>query len=111
MLTSFHSQVDKHITKITTDDIRTYIGYLADERRLKDSSIQTHINTLRSFFSWLDMEDIIKKNPMRKIRSLKIDRMKARRPLSPEELEQLRTDAALTRRRLLWSFWFLQVVA
>ena len=26
---------------------------------------------------------------MRKIRSLKIDRMKARRPLSPEELEQL----------------------
>lgn len=83
MLTSFHSQVDKHITKITTDDIRTYIGYLADERRLKDSSIQTHINTLRSFFSWLDMEDIIKKNPMRKIKSLKIDRMKARSTSHP----------------------------
>lgn len=90
MLTAFQLQVDKHVTKITTDDIRGYIGYLADERRLKDSSIQTHINTLRSFFSWLDMEDIIKKNPMRKIKSLKIDRMKARRPLSPEELEQLR---------------------
>ncbi len=104
MLTSFHSQVDKHITKITTDDIRTYIGYLADERRLKDSSIQTHINTLRSFFSWLDMEDIIKKNPMRKIRSLKIDRMKARRPLSPEELEQLRDGCCSYKEKALVEF-------
>lgn len=104
MLTSFHSQVDKHITKITTDDIRTYIGYLADERRLKDSSIQTHINTLRSFFSWLDMEDIIKKNPMRKIKSLKIDRMKARRPLTPEELEQLRDGCCSYKEKALVEF-------
>ena len=90
MLGTFAEKVDKPATRITTDDLRAYIGYLADERKLKDSSIQTHINTLRSFFSWLDMEDIIKKNPMRKIKSIKIDRMKARHPLSPEELEQLR---------------------
>lgn len=51
MLGAFASRVDKHVTKITTDDIRAYIGYLAEERHLKDSSIQTHINTLRSFFS------------------------------------------------------------
>ena len=78
MLMAFAVQVDKHITKIATDDIRAYIGHLA-ERGLKDSSIQTHINTLRSFFSWLDVEDVIRKNPMRKIKSLKIDRAKARR--------------------------------
>lgn len=103
MQTSFPELVGD-ITKITTDDIRTYIGYLADERRLKDSSIQTHINTLRSFFSWLDMEDIIKKNPMRKIRSLKIDRMKARRPLSPEELEQLRDGCCSYKEKALVEF-------
>lgn len=85
MLMAFAVQVDKHVTKITTDDIRAYIGYLG-ERGLKDSSIQTHINTLRSFFSWLDMEDVIRKNPMRKIKSLKIDRAKARRPLTAERL-------------------------
>lgn len=80
MLLAFARQVNKPVARITTDDIRTYIAYLSQERHLKDSSIQTHINTLRSFFSWLDMEDIIKKDPMRKIKSLKIDRMKARRP-------------------------------
>ena len=63
-----------------------YIAYLAQERGLKDSSIQTHINTLRSFFSWLDQEDAIRKNPMRKIKSLKLDKFQARRPLTPEEL-------------------------
>ena len=50
----FAQQTDKHVSKITADDIRDYIGYLARERELKESSIQTHINTLRSFFGWLD---------------------------------------------------------
>ena len=66
MLGAFASQVDKPAGKITADDVREYIGYLADERNLKDSSIQTHINTLRSFFGWLDAEDHIKRNPDRK---------------------------------------------
>ena len=89
MLNAFAAQVDKHVAQITTDDIRGYIGYLAEERKLKESSIQTHINTLRSFFGWLEVEEIIKKNPTRKIKSLKIDRMRARRPLTAEQLEQV----------------------
>ena len=104
MLMAFQAKIDKHVTKITTDDIRSYIGYLSDDRGLKDSSIQTHINTLRSFFSWLDIEDIIKKNPMRKIKSLKIDRMKARRPLTPEELEQLRDGCRSYKEKALVEF-------
>lgn len=71
MLEAFAARVDKPAGKISADDIREYVGYLVEKRRLKDSSVQTHINTLRSFFGWLDAEDIIKKNPMRKIRSLK----------------------------------------
>lgn len=103
MLMAFAAQVDKHVTKITTDDIRAYIGYLA-ERGLKDSSIQTHINVLRSFFSWLDVEDVIRKNPMRKIKSLKIDKLKARKPLSPEELEQLRDGCRTYKEKALVEF-------
>ena len=103
MLEAFAAKVDKHITKITTDDIRNYIGHLA-ERGLKDSSIQTHINTLRSFFSWLDMEDVIRKNPMRKIKSLKIDRAKARRPLTAEQLERLRDGCGTYKEKALVEF-------
>ncbi len=89
-LNLFANQNRKHVTKITTDDIRDYIGYLYDDRHLKDSSVQTHINTLRSFFSWLRDDGIIKKNPMTKIKSLKIDKKNARKPLTPEELERFR---------------------
>jgi len=104
MLTAFSVKVDKHVTKINTDDIRGYIGYLSEERRLKDSSIQTHINTLRSFFSWLDIEDVIKKNPMRKIKSLKLDQKKTRRPLTQEELEQLRDGCKTYKQKALVEF-------
>lgn len=100
----FGQRVCKHVSKITTDDIREYIGYLADERHLKASSLQTHINTLRSFFGWLDMEDIIKKNPMRKIKSLKYDRLGARHALTPEEMEQLRDACRSYREKALVEF-------
>lgn len=104
MLGAFAARVDKPAGRITADDIRGYIGYLVEERRLKDSSVQTHINTLRSFFGWLDAEDVIKKNPMRKIKSLKIDRIKARRPLTGEQLERLRDGCRTYKEKALVEF-------
>lgn len=96
-LNLFTQKVEKHVSKIVTDDIREYLTYLYDVRRIRESSVQTHINTLRSFFSWLRDEGIIKKNPMAKIKSLKIDKKNARKPLTPEELERFR-DACITYR-------------
>lgn len=104
MLEAFAARVDKPAGKISADDIREYVGYLVEKRRLKDSSVQTHINTLRSFFGWLDAEDIIKKNPMRKIKSLKIDRAKARRPLTAEQLERLRDGCGTYKEKALVEF-------
>ena len=83
----FASKVTKSTAKITTDDIRGYIAFL-DE---------THINSLRAFFGWLTMEEKIKKNPMSKIKSIKIDKVGARQALTVEELERLR-DACVTYR-------------
>ena len=103
MLVAFSGSVDKPAARITTDDIRAYIGLLST-RGLRDSSIQTHINTLRSFFSWLELEDAIRKNPMRKIKSLKIDRMATRRPLELEEMERLRDGCRTYKERALVEF-------
>lgn len=104
MLHAFAARTDKPAARVTTDDIRAYIAYLSQERRLKDSSINTHINTLRSFFGWLDMEDHIKRNPMRKIRSIKVDRLRARRPLSGEQLERLRDGCKSYKEKALVEF-------
>lgn len=96
-LEMFAARVNKSAAKVTTDDIRGYISYLDETRHLKDTSLQTHINTLRAFFGWLHTEERIKKNPMAKIKSLKLDKKGARQALTVEELERLR-DACVTYR-------------
>ena len=65
VLRAFSACTDKPAGQITADDIRLYIGGLA-RRGLRESSIQTHVSTLRSFFSWLAAEDTIGKSPDRK---------------------------------------------
>ena len=106
ILTHFAEWINKHITQITTDDIRSYITYLSVERKLKESSLQTHINTLRTFFAWMTIEGIIKKNPMLKIKSLKIDKKNARHALSQEELERLRNACKNYREKAIVEFFY-----
>lgn len=100
----FAQQVNKSVARITTDDIRGYITYLGDKRGLKETSLQTHISTLRAFFGWLHAEEKIKKNPMLKIRSLKLDKKNARQALSVEELERLRDACKGYREKALVEF-------
>jgi len=86
----FANRINKSVTKITTDDVRGHIAWLSETRKLAESSLQTHINTLRAFFGWLHTEEKIKKNPMLKIKSVKLDRKGARHALTVDELERLR---------------------
>lgn len=103
-LDMFSECVNKSVSKITADDIRGYISYLSEARGLRETSLQTHISVLRAFFSWLLMEERIKKNPMLKIRSLKLDKKNARQALSVEELERLRDACKGYREKALVEF-------
>ena len=103
-LDMFSERVNKSVSKITADDIRGYISYLSEARGLRETSLQTHISVLRAFFSWLLMEERIKKNPMLKIRSLKLDKKNARQALSVEELERLRDACKGYREKALVEF-------
>lgn len=103
-LDMFSERVNKSVSKITADDIRGYISYLSETRGLRETSLQTHISVLRAFFSWLLMEERIKKNPMLKIRSLKLDKKNARQALSVEELERLRDACKGYREKALVEF-------
>lgn len=103
-LNVFSSKVHITAKKISTDDMREYIVYLSSERCLKESSLQTHINTLRSFFAWLLAEGAIRKNPMLKIKSLKISKKNLRQSLSSDELERLRNSCVSYKERALVEF-------
>jgi len=104
ILDIFAGQISKAVTKITTDDIREYIIYLADERHLKESSLLTQINTLRSFFSWMLDEEIIKKNPMKKIKTARMGKKGNRQGLTIEELERIREACETYREKALIEF-------
>ena len=101
----FASKVTKSTTRITADDIRRYIAYLGKTRHLKKTSLQTHINSLRAFSGWLTLEEKIKKNPMNKIKSIKIDKVGARQALTVEELERLRNACQTYREKALIEFF------
>ena len=100
----FASRITKSTSKINTDDIRGYIQYLSKVRGLADTSLQTHINSLRAFFGWLVAEEKIRKNPMSRIHSLKIDKRNARQALTAEELERLRDACKDYREKALVEF-------
>ena len=79
------------------------------ERTLKNykynlEMFAARVNTLRAFFGWLHIEEKIKKNPMAKIKSLKLDKKGARQALTVEELERLRDACQGYREKALVEF-------
>lgn len=63
--------VGKHITKITTEDLRKYLSDYHEENNCSKSNIDNIRRILLSFFSWLEDEDYILKSPVRRIHKIK----------------------------------------
>ena len=82
-------KIKKQVYNINTDDLRRY---LFDHKNFKQSSKTTIDNMRRifsSFFSWLEDEDYIIKNPVRRIHRVKTGRV-VKEVLTDENLEILR---------------------
>ena len=82
-------EIGKNIRHITTDDLR---GYLNDYQQTSGATKVTVDNIRRilsSFFSWLEDEDYIVKNPVRRIHKVKVGKT-VKETYSDEALEQMR---------------------
>lgn len=81
--------MDKHVTQMTTEDLR---NYLSDYQKINNCS-KTNIDNIRrnisSFFSWLEEEDYIIKSPMRRIHKIKTEKP-VKDTYSDEVMESLR---------------------
>ena len=81
--------INKKIEYITTDDLRRY---LVDYKKINGASKTTVDNirrVLSSFFSWLEDEDYILKNPVRRIHKIKTKKV-VKEVLTDENFETLR---------------------
>lgn len=104
-LKAFDKIMCKSPNLIKTDDIRDYLALLYN-RGLKDTSVSTIVNTLKSFFAWLYDEEIIKKNPMLKIKPIRFDRKHLRTALTLEEIEKLREQCLSIRDKTIFELFY-----
>lgn len=89
----FAKHMSKPIGEIDTADIRAFLGSF---EHLKMSSISKKLSVLKSFFGWLADEEVIAKDPARRIKPPKKEQ-RLPKALTIEELEMLR-EACLTHR-------------
>lgn len=101
-LTHFAEFACKDAANISTDDVR---GFLSSQH-VKENSLQTILNILRSFFAWMSTEEAIPRNPMLKIKTPRRHKIAIRKSLSEEELERLRNTCVTPRERALVEFMY-----
>ena len=86
-LTDFIEYENKAINNISLNDIRNYLKYLYD-KKYTNATIARKISTLKSFFKYLENENIIKTNPMLLISNPKKEK-KLPNFLNYEDLDKL----------------------
>lgn len=81
--------INKHYRDITTSDIRRYLDYRKQHDNLKAVTLNNIRMYLMSFFKWLQVEDLIQKNPIDRIGVVKAEK-KIIETLTDEEAEMIR---------------------
>lgn len=98
-LIRFSGYMRKNVEDISAMDIRMYLANRAKEN-VKNTTLANDTDILRGFFKWLEDEEYILKSPMRKIKTVKVEK-RLREALTKEEFEVLRTGAKTLRQKAL----------
>ncbi len=85
----FLTSVKKPLKDITTDDIRYYLACYQLSGRATPVTIDNTRRYLSTFFQWLEDEDHIFKNPLKKIKKTKFKR-KVKKAFSFDEIERIK---------------------
>lgn len=88
-LTRSLAAINKPLDKITTDDIRYFLACYQLSGKPNQTSIDNVRRVLNTFFQWLQDEEYIIKNPVRRIKKVK-QKKKIKKAFSYEEIEKLK---------------------
>lgn len=93
---------------VTTDDLRSWIVSLSEERKLSPGTINYKMAAVRSFFKWVRASGIIEKDPCFRLRTLKAPKRlpvwipeKKMDEISKHLFEQSASDDPIVRRNAL----------
>lgn len=77
------------VLQMETEHIRNYLAQYADRTGCSNANLDNIRRILSSFFNWLEEENYILKNPVRRIHKIRVDQ-RVKETYSEEMLEQLR---------------------
>lgn len=103
LLRKLSAKTHKQVKDINLNDLRAFI--YEECKGNKESTINSKVIYLQNFFKWLVDEEIIDKDPSRKLPQLKVPK-RLRHALSIEEIERLRIACVDTRERALIELLF-----
>lgn len=96
-------KIGKPYTDITADDIRLWIAVRIHKDGVSKQTADNERRNLSSFYGWLQKEEILLKNPMNRVESIKITKKK-KRAYSLMDLEKIRMGCKDARERAIVEF-------
>ena len=104
-LNQFFEVVRKSLEQITANDVRVFLYKFKETRNIKDSTLEGVRLCLNSFFEWCTQEDILIKNPVRRIPAIRVD-VPERLPMTALELETVRGSCKTLREKAMVDFLY-----
>lgn len=102
-LTKLLEEIPKNIWDIKTNDIRYHLANYQATHNVSNATVNNKRKFLSAFFVWATREEIVDKNPMLKINSIK-ERYVTKKPFSDIELAKIRDALEDNREKALVEF-------
>lgn len=102
-LTKLLEEIQKNIRDIKTNDIRYHLAHYQSTHKVSNATVNNKRKFLSAFFVWATKEEIIDRNPMLKINSIK-EKYVTKKPFSDIELAKIRDVLKNDREKALVEF-------
>lgn len=102
-LTKLLDEIPKSIKDIRTNDIRYHLAHYQTTHNVSNATVNNKRKFLSAFFVWATREEIVDKNPMLKINSIK-EKYVSKKPFSDIELAKIRDALEDNREKALVEF-------
>lgn len=101
----FVRYIEKPLNEIDTNDIRVFLARYGMRENVTQRTVDNMRRYLNSFYSWLFAEELIKSNPMGRIKQIKFDQ-KMKQAFTPEQMELIRNACSSNMERALVEFLY-----
>ena len=101
----FAEVINKPFEEVTSMDIRWYLAYCQEVRKNKPKTVDGIRAALSSFYSFLEMEELIERNPMKKVDKIKVPQS-IKKAFDASEMEAIRGACDNSRDRAIVEFLY-----